>query len=120
MGCPWVCSALFLVYYEMTMLRRIIQETLVRWVDGKNRLRNVVLDAEMVAYSDHLDSIDGGCAITLHATGIDVHWIEFWRISRLVEDTAHGVRAARRLNRTIQPLQNQTEEYVDCHCSRMS
>ena len=53
---------------------------------------NIIVEAEMVAFSDILDRIDGALTPIFLASLLMYGVIEFWRIRSLIGSTAMGIR----------------------------
>ena len=68
--------------------------------------KTIILEAEMVAFSEVDDRIDGSSRIHLDDFLVVLrNWTaEFWRIRSLVGSTAYGVR-----HRTLKPQDSQEE-----------
>jgi DNA ligase-4 len=57
--------------------------------------KNVILDAELVAFSDYLGKIDGKCPNYPYDGPNPLSELsEFWRIRSLITSTARGARAS--------------------------
>ena len=55
-------------------------------------MSDLILEAEMVAFSDATGGIDGNCTLVSRVTLMLSFSLEFWRIRSLVESTAVGPR----------------------------
>ena len=56
--------------------------------------QQIILDAEMVAYSERREAIDGWSILIVSChSNIDITCAEFWRIRGLIARTAQGPRA---------------------------
>lgn len=65
-------------------------------------IREVVLEAEMVAFSAKDKRIDGEF-INIKSSRLNITYLrpEFWRIRSLVESSAYGVRGARYISKPV-------------------
>lgn len=55
--------------------------------------QDVIVDAEMVAFSDERNAIDGQCVFFEVRSNAERHTLEFWWIRGLIARTAQGARA---------------------------